>query len=65
MENLILKSLSAENFASFAEPITFTTEADLSKKSISTTHLLVGIVDLIRFLSYMVQMDREKHFSVR
>ena len=32
MENLILKSLSAENFASFAEPITFTTEADLSKK---------------------------------
>ena len=62
MENLILKSLSAENFASFAEPITFTTEA---RKSISTTHLLVGIVDLIRFLSYMVQMDREKHFSVR
>ena len=32
MENLILQSLSAENFASFAEPITFTTEADLSKK---------------------------------
>lgn len=32
MENLILKSLSAENFASFAEAITFTTEADLSKK---------------------------------
>lgn len=32
MENLILKSLSAENFASFAGPITFTTEADLSKK---------------------------------
>lgn len=32
MENLILKSISVENFASFAEPITFTTEADLSKK---------------------------------
>lgn len=32
MENLILKSLSAENFASFAASITFTTEADLSKK---------------------------------
>lgn len=32
MENLILKSISVENFASFAEPITFTTEADPSKK---------------------------------
>lgn len=32
MEHLILKSISVENFASFAEPITFTTEADLSKK---------------------------------
>jgi len=32
MSNLILKSLSVENFASFAEPISFTTEADLSKK---------------------------------
>lgn len=32
MDNLILKSLSVENFASFAEPISFTTEADLSKK---------------------------------
>lgn len=32
MENLILKSISVENFASFAEPIIFTTESDLSKK---------------------------------
>lgn len=32
MENLILKSISVENFASFADSITFTTEADLSKK---------------------------------
>lgn len=32
MDNIILKSLSAENFASFAERITFTTEADVSKK---------------------------------
>lgn len=32
MEQVILKSISAENFASFAEPIIFTTEADLSKK---------------------------------
>lgn len=32
MENLILKSISVENFASFAEPIIFTTEIDLSKK---------------------------------
>lgn len=32
MENLILKSLSVENFASFAERIIFTTESDLSKK---------------------------------
>ena len=32
MDNVILKTLSAENFASFAEKITFTTEADSSKK---------------------------------
>lgn len=32
MENLILKSISVENFASFAEPIIFTTESDFSKK---------------------------------
>ena len=32
MDNTILKSLSVENFASFAEKITFTTQADLSKK---------------------------------
>lgn len=32
MDNVILKSLSAENFASFAERITFTTETDTSKK---------------------------------
>lgn len=32
MENLVLKSISVENFASFAEPITFTTETDFSKK---------------------------------
>lgn len=32
MDNVILKSLSAENFASFAERITFTTETDASKK---------------------------------
>lgn len=32
MANAILKSLSAENFASFAERVTFTTEVDLSKK---------------------------------
>lgn len=32
MENLVLKSISVENFASFAERITFTTEADISKK---------------------------------
>ena len=32
MNNFVLKSLSAENFASFAECITFTTETDLSKK---------------------------------
>lgn len=32
MDNTILKSLSAENFASFAERITFTTEVDPSKK---------------------------------
>lgn len=32
MGNVILKSLSAENFASFAERISFTTEIDSSKK---------------------------------
>ena len=32
MDNIVLKSLSAENFASFAERVTFTTEADASKK---------------------------------
>lgn len=32
MANTILKSLSAENFASFAERVTFTTEVDPSKK---------------------------------
>lgn len=32
MDNTILKSLSAENFASFAERVTFTTEVDPSKK---------------------------------
>lgn len=32
MDNLVLKLLSVENFASFADPILFTTEADLSKK---------------------------------
>lgn len=32
MEHLVLKSISVENFASFAESVTFTTEADLSKK---------------------------------
>lgn len=32
MDNLILKSLSVENFASFADQILFTTEADLGKK---------------------------------
>lgn len=32
MNTLTLKSLSVENFASFAEQISFTTEADLSKK---------------------------------
>lgn len=32
MDNVILKSLSAENFASFAGRITFTTETDASKK---------------------------------
>ena len=32
MANTILKSLSAENFASFAEQVVFTTEIDPSKK---------------------------------
>ena len=32
MANTILKSLSAENFASFAERVVFTTEIDPSKK---------------------------------
>lgn len=32
MNNVILKSLSVENFASFADQVTFTTETDLSKK---------------------------------
>ena len=32
MDNVIFKSLSVENFASFAERVTFTTETDLSKK---------------------------------
>lgn len=32
MDNITLRSLSVENFASFAERMTFTTEADLSKK---------------------------------
>ena len=32
MDNVILKSLSAENFASFAERIEFSTETDSGKK---------------------------------
>ena len=32
MDNIILKSLSVENFASFAELSEFTTETDSSKK---------------------------------
>ena len=32
MVNTILKSLSAENFASFADRVVFTTEIDPSKK---------------------------------
>jgi AAA15 family ATPase/GTPase len=32
MDNVVLKSLSVENFASFAEQISFTTEADSGKK---------------------------------
>ena len=32
MNNTILKSLSVENFTSFADRITFTTEIDISKK---------------------------------
>ena len=32
MDNVILKSLSVENFASFADRITFTTQTDSSKK---------------------------------
>ena len=32
MNNTILKSLSVENFTSFADRITFTTETDISKK---------------------------------
>ena len=32
MNNVALKSLSVENFASFADRVTFTTEVDSSKK---------------------------------
>ena len=32
MNNTVLKMLSVENFASFAEPVIFTTETDISKK---------------------------------
>lgn len=65
MENLILKSISVENFASFAEPIIFTTESDLSKKSTLTTHSPAETVDLIRFHSCMEPTGQAKHFSVK
>lgn len=32
MNNAVLKMLSVENYASFAEPVIFTTETDISKK---------------------------------
>lgn len=36
MDNVVLKSLSAENFAAFAEKVAFTTEIDTSKKDTLT-----------------------------
>ena len=42
MDKAVLKSLSVENFASFAEEITFTTQTDLSKKEHLDNSFVVG-----------------------
>lgn len=42
MDNAILKSLSVENFASFADEVVFTTQTDLSKKEHLDNSFVVG-----------------------
>lgn len=42
MNNTVLKMLSVENFASFAEPVIFTTETDISKKEYLENTFMCG-----------------------
>lgn len=42
MNNVTLKSISAENFASFADRVTFTAETDSSKKENLENTFVVG-----------------------
>lgn len=60
MDNTILKYLSVENFASFADKIEFTTEIDSGKKEFIEASFHVVIISLIKCLSYMAQMDQER-----
>lgn len=60
MDNTILKYLSVENFASFADKIEFTTEIDSGKKEFIESVFHVVIISLIKCLSYMAQMDQER-----
>ena len=52
METAILKSISAENFASFAERVVFTCVADGSKKEYAMNTFKAGD-DVINKVSYV------------
>ena len=54
--------MSVENFASFADKIEFTTEIDSGKKEFIESVFSCGDNQLIKCLSYMVQMESGKTF---
>lgn len=60
MDNTILKYLSVENFASFADKIEFTTEIDSGKKEFIESVFSCGDNQFNKVSSYMAQMDQER-----
>ena len=60
MNNIVLKSLAVENYASFADRIMFTTEIDSSKKE-----YLENTFEIADSRFSMERMVQEKLFFVR